>query len=115
MQVAFILMLLIAIVVAIVAFQNTTPVTLTLLFFQISDVSVSLLILISTAVGAVLMLIFSLSGLVRNRGALRDRDKTIARLETELANERARPVLTPDVRPPGPPDAGAPYPTGPPP
>lgn len=97
MQIAFILMLLMAIVVAIVAFQNTTPVTLTLLFFQITDVSASLLILTSTAVGAVLMMIFSLSGRVRNRGAMRDRDKTIARLERELVDERTRPALGPDA------------------
>lgn len=101
MQVAFILMLLVAMVVAIVAFQNTTPVTLTLLFFQLPDVSVSLLILASTAVGAVVMLIFSVSGWVRNRAALGQRDKTIARLETELADERARPVVGPEAGEPG--------------
>jgi uncharacterized integral membrane protein len=105
LQIAFILMLLVAIVVAIVAFQNTTPVTLTLLVFQVTDVSVSLLIVISTAVGAVLMLIFSLSGWARNRGALRDRNRTIARLETELANERARPLAGADAGDSSPPAA----------
>jgi uncharacterized integral membrane protein len=101
LQVAFILMLLVAIVVAIVAFQNTTPVTLTLLSFQLPDVSVSLLILASTAMGAVVMMIFSLGGWVRNRAALRERDKTIARLETELADERARPVVGAEAGEPG--------------
>jgi len=105
--IAFILMLAVAIVVAIVAFQNTTPVTLTLLVFQIAGVSIAVLILTSTAVGAVLMLIFSLGGRIRNRSALRDRDRTIARLESERANERARPVLTPDAGPASPPDADA--------
>jgi uncharacterized integral membrane protein len=105
-QIAFILILLVAIVVATVAFQNTTPVTLTLLLVQITDVSVSLLILVSTAVGAVLMMIFSFGGSVRNRRALRDRDKTIARLEAELADPRARPGLDPDVGAPGPSVAG---------
>ena len=107
-MIAFILMLAVAIVVAIVAFQNTTPVTLTLLVFQIADVSIALLILTSAAVGAVLMLIFSLGGRIRNRRALRDRDRAIARLESELANERARPALTPDAAPASPPDAGTP-------
>jgi len=100
MQIVFILMLLVAIVVAIVAFQNTTPVTLTLLFFEIIGVSVSLLILTSTAVGAILMMLLGLNGWVRNRRALRERDRTIARLEAELAGERARPVQVTNL--PGP-------------
>jgi hypothetical protein len=59
------------------------------LFFQMTGVSVSLLILTSTAVGAILMMLLSLTGWVRNRGALRERDRTIARLEAELAGERS--------------------------
>jgi uncharacterized integral membrane protein len=92
LQVIFALSLLVAIVVAIVALQNATPVSLTLLFFEITTVPLSLLILSSVAVGALLMMILSLGGRIRSRNASRERDKTIARVQAELAGERARSV-----------------------
>jgi uncharacterized integral membrane protein len=93
MRFVFILILLVAILVTIVAVQNATPVSLTLLLVELSSISLSLLILASMAIGAVLMLLLSFGGWVRNRKVLRERDKTIARLESELAGERSRPVL----------------------
>lgn len=92
MQIIFVLMLLVAIVVAVVAVQNATAVSLTLLFFEITAVPLSLLMLSSVAVGAVLMMILSLGSRIRNGSALRERDKTIGRLQAELALERARSV-----------------------
>ena len=99
MQITFILMLVVAIVVAIVAIQNTTPVALTLVFWQIPGVPVSLLILGAAAVGAVLMLVLGLSGWFRNWSARRGQDRTIGRLEADLTRERARPVTPPEPGP----------------
>jgi uncharacterized integral membrane protein len=100
MPIILVLILLMAILVTIVAVQNATPVALTLLIVEVSSISLSLLILTSMAIGAVLMLILSAGGWVRNRRTLGQRDKTIARLEAELAGERARPVSPAEPRAP---------------
>jgi uncharacterized integral membrane protein len=101
-QITFILMLVVAIIVAIVAIQNTTPVALTLVFWQVPGVPVSVLILGATAVGAVLTLILGLSGWFRGRNARRRTDQTIGQLETELDRERTRPVTPAPPRAPEP-------------
>jgi lipopolysaccharide assembly protein A len=98
-QIAFILTLVVAIVVAIVAIQNTTPVALTFMFWQIPGVPASLLILGATAVGAVLMLILGLSGWFRNWNARRGQGQTIGRLEADLTRERARPATSAEPAP----------------
>lgn len=89
MQFVVILALLFAIVVAVVAVQNTTPVTLRVLMLEVKEIAVSVLVLASMAVGGILTAIFGLGGWVRSVRAIRQRDETIARLEGELARERA--------------------------
>lgn len=89
MQLVFILVLLFAILVAIIAVQNTTPVTLRILAFELRDVAVSVLVLASMAGGAMLTAILGLGGRMRNVQAMRQRDQKIAHLEAELARERA--------------------------
>src|SRR5204863_1058298 len=93
MRIIFLLILVVAILVAILGIQNATPVSLTLLTVEVSSISLSLLLLVSVAVGALLMLFLGLGGWVGNRRVLRERDKTIARLEAELAAERSRSAM----------------------
>lgn len=89
LQVIFLLVLLFSLVVAVVAVQNTTPVTLRVLVFELNDVALSVLVLIAVAVGAVLTLILGLGTWIGSARALHQRDRTIARLQAELARERA--------------------------
>lgn len=97
----FLLVLLFSLLVAVVAVQNTTPVTLRVLVFELRNVALSVLVLISIAVGAVLALLLGLGTWIGNVRALRQRDGTIARLQAELARAGAAPPPAP-VEPPPP-------------
>lgn len=59
-QVYFILAVLFALLVAVLAIQNPEPVGITLLFWQLYSVPKFLLILISTAVGALVVVLLGL-------------------------------------------------------
>jgi uncharacterized integral membrane protein len=89
LQVIFLLVLLFGLLVAVVAVQNTAPVTLRVLVFELSNVALSILVLISIAVGAFLTLLLGLGTWISNVQAIRRRDQTIRRLESDLARERA--------------------------
>ncbi|MDQ6673187.1 MAG: LapA family protein [Chloroflexota bacterium] len=60
-QVIVFLALAFSIVIAIFAVQNTTPVAVTFLAFRADTVAVSVLVLISAAAGAAVMLLLGLS------------------------------------------------------
>lgn len=87
----FLLVLLFSLLVATVAVQNTTPVTLRVLVFELRDVALSVLVLISIALGAGLALLLGLGTWIGNVRAVRQRDGTIARLQAELARAGAAP------------------------
>lgn len=114
LQVIFLFVLLFSLLVAVVAVQNTTPVTLHVLVFEVPNVALSVLVLIALAVGAFLALLLGLGTWIGNVRAIRQRDQTIRRLEAELARVRAAhesatvatPALSPEHRG-SPPEGGA--------
>ncbi len=99
MQVALILLLLFGLLVAVIAIQNATPVTLTLLVFSVPNVPVSVLMLGALVLGALLAALVSLGGWLRTRRRLREQAARIAQLEAELARRAplARPAASPPV------------------
>lgn len=85
----FILALVLSIVVALFAIQNSKPVEVTI-FFNTFEVSQALVILLSTALGAIIA--FSL-GLVKQLALsknLKDRNKSIKQLEYELTTTKTK-------------------------
>ncbi len=99
-QFTWIIALLFAILVALFAVQNTTPVTVSFLFWSASQVAVALVIIASVAVGALITMLASLPRLVRGRlrtralrRDLRQYEQRIAELEAELERYRSRPAV----------------------
>src|SRR3954470_7351083 len=90
MQLAWIAALVLAILVAAFALQNTTPVTISFLFWGVDRAALALVILASVGIGALITLLIGLPRFVRTewrtRGLRRQvgtRDRRIAALETE--------------------------------
>ena len=99
LQVVVFLALAFSIVIALFAVQNTTPVTVSFLFFQARDVPVSILVLIAAALGAGIMLLLGLAREIRvqlRARSLRKQVKTaenrVQALEAQVAP--AVPVAT---------------------
>jgi lipopolysaccharide assembly protein A len=78
----FILSLLFAVVVTILALQNAGPVEVNFFTIKIA-VSQALVILISTMFGAVIVMLLSLVRLVKLRSKVKNSTKTIIALEEE--------------------------------
>jgi putative membrane protein len=112
MQVLWILALCFGIVIAIFAVQNSTPVPISFLWFGVEAMAVSVLVLISAALGAIATLLLGMAREVRLRISRRSsqrsvqaRDQRIAeleatvqRLEEENAElERQHGVAEPDL------------------
>jgi uncharacterized integral membrane protein len=66
-QLLVLLALVFAIIIATFAVQNTTPVSVRFLFWQADEVAVSVLVLISAALGAALMLVLGATREVSHR------------------------------------------------
>ena len=99
LQVVVFLALAFSIVIAIFAVQNTTPVAVSFLTFRAETVAVSVLVLISAALGAAAMLLLGIAREVslrwRHRGVaqqLRAAQARIAALEAEAASREAEAV-----------------------
>jgi len=94
-QVIVFLALAFSIVIAIFAVQNTTPVAVTFLAFRGDAVAVSVLVLISAACGAAVMLLLGLSREVnlrwRNRAVSQQLKAAQGRI-SELEAERPAPT-----------------------
>lgn len=98
MQLLWIFSLLFALLIALFAVQNTTTVSVNLLFWRLEAVSVAALVLAAAALGALITYLFGLSREVRQRLALRgarftrrDQEKLIDDLRTrvrDLEHER---------------------------
>ncbi|MFN8525223.1 MAG: lipopolysaccharide assembly protein LapA domain-containing protein [Chloroflexota bacterium] len=91
MQIYWILTLLFGIVIAIFAVQNSTPVTVSFLWLSVEGVAVSVLILISAALGALLTLTFGVGREVRLRWSRRAtrresqaRERRLSELEEQI-------------------------------
>lgn len=106
MQITFALALVFAIAVALFAVQNTTPVSVNFLWFQVPQLAVSVLVLLCTFMGALLTILVGVGRELRRTLALRslrnqvaDRDRRIAELEAQIQNAGMKPV-EPQVEPP---------------
>ena len=94
-QLIVFLALLFSIVIAIFAVQNTTAVTVSFLTFTVQNVAVSVLVLISAALGAAAMLLFGLSREVRLRWQHRAVSQQLRTAQSRLSElEGAQPAAT---------------------
>ena len=94
-QVIVFLALAFSIVIAIFAVQNTTPVAVTFLTFRAETVAVSVLVLISAAFGAAVMLLLGISREVNLRWRHRATAQQLKTAQTRVAQlEAAQPADT---------------------
>jgi lipopolysaccharide assembly protein A len=94
-QVIVFLALAFSIVIAIFAVQNTTPVAVTFLTFRAETVAVSVLVLISAAFGAAVMLLLGISREVNLRWRHRAVAQQLKAAQTRVAQlEAAQPSDT---------------------
>jgi putative membrane protein len=94
-QVIVFLALAFSIVIAIFAVQNTTPVAVTFLTFRADAVAVSVLVLISAAFGAAVMLLLGISREVNLRWRHRATAQQLKTAQTRVAQlEAAQPADT---------------------
>jgi uncharacterized integral membrane protein len=110
MQITFALALVFAIAVALFAVQNTTPVAVSFLWFQVPQLAVSVLVLLCTFMGALLTILVGIGRELRRALALRSlrnqlatRDRRIADLEEQIQKAGLQPAL-PEPAPPVMPD-----------
>ena len=94
-QVIVFLALAFSIVIAIFAVQNTTPVAVTFLTFRAETVAVSVLVLISAAFGAAVMLLLGISREVNLRWRHRSVTQQLKAAQARVAQlEAAQPAET---------------------
>jgi len=85
MQWKFIISLVLALLVAIFAIQNSDPVTVSF-FITTRQISQALIILLSTVVGAIIALSLGLIKQFALSKKLKEKEKSIRALETEVAS-----------------------------
>jgi putative membrane protein len=88
-QLIVFLALAFSIVIAIFAVQNTTPVAVTFLTFRAETVAVSVLVLISAAFGAAVMLLLGMSREVNLRWRHRSIGQQLKAAQTRIAELEA--------------------------
>lgn len=84
MQIGFILSLIFAILISAFALKNSDQVTIDL-FFTTKEVSQAIVILVSTAFGAVIIMILGLIRQIRLTFKIKEQEKKIKMLENEKA------------------------------
>jgi lipopolysaccharide assembly protein A len=99
MQITFALALIFAIAVALFAVQNTTPVAVNFLWFQVPQLAVSVLVLLCTFMGALLTILVGVGRELRRALALRSlrnqvaaRDRRISELEDQIQKAGLQPI-----------------------
>jgi lipopolysaccharide assembly protein A len=133
MQLIWIASLLFAVVIALFAVQNTTPISVSFLFWRLEEVAVAALVLAAAALGALLTYLLGLGRGIRSGMDRRNSRATIRRQEAEIAElqarvrdledqagltepgETERAPARPEVLQTGAVDASGPPPSGPPP
>jgi uncharacterized integral membrane protein len=110
MQITFALALVFAIAVALFAVQNTTPVAVNFLWFQVPQLAVSVLVLLCTFMGALLTILVGTGRELRRaltlrslRGQIASRDTRIKELEDQIQQaglQPAKPEPEPLILPP---------------
>lgn len=106
MQITFALALIFAIAVALFAVQNTTPVSVSFLWFQVPELAVSVLVLLCTFMGALLTILVGIGRELRRALALRSlrnqlsaKDRRIAELEEQIQKAGMQPAEPPPEPP----------------
>jgi lipopolysaccharide assembly protein A len=89
-QLIWIASLFFAVVIALFAVQNTTPVSVSFLVWRLEAVAVSALVLAAAALGALLTYLFGLRRGIQHRLELRGNRATIRDQEALIADLRAR-------------------------
>ena len=90
MQLIWIASLFFAVVIALFAVQNTTPVSVNFLAWRLEAVAASALVLAAAALAALLTYLLGLGREIRHRRALRAERATIREQEAQLADLRTR-------------------------
>jgi lipopolysaccharide assembly protein A len=94
-QVGFFLALLFAVIIAIFAVQNTQPVSVSFLFWGPFNTVSSVLVLISAALGALAMLVLSLTREAGLRWRLRSLGQQLKQAQARIAQlEAAQPAAS---------------------
>ncbi len=83
-----------AIVIAIFAVQNTTPVSVSFVVWRVDSLAVSVLVLISAALGAALMLLLSLWREVRMRLQARSLGQQLRAAQARVRELESAPPTT---------------------
>jgi uncharacterized integral membrane protein len=97
-QVGFFLALLFAVIIAIFAVQNTQPVSVSFLFWGPFNTVSAVLVLISAALGALAMLLLSLTREAGLRWRLRSQGQALKHAQQRIAQlEAAQPQSTAPV------------------
>lgn len=95
MQLKWALLLVVAVVVALFALQNTETVTVRLLFYALDGVSVALVILGTAAATAGTTLVLGISEWLGHKGEMRGLRREIAQRDARIAElTRPAPVIT---------------------
>lgn len=82
-QTAYIIVLIISIFLVIFAIENAEPVDVQFFNYQFT-ISLSLLIVLSIAIGTILSFIFSFSGFLRMKNKIKKKDAEIKNLKQEI-------------------------------
>jgi putative membrane protein len=89
-QLIWIASLLFAVVIALFAVQNTTPISVSFLVWRLEAVAVAALVLAAAALGALLTYLLGLGRGIRSGMDLRSSRATIRRQESQIAELQAR-------------------------
>ncbi len=76
----YILLLLLGIILVVFSIGNADPVTVKFLSLEY-EISLSLLIILSVALGAILSIVFSISEFIKMRNKLRAKDRELKKLK----------------------------------
>jgi putative membrane protein len=90
MQLIWIASLVFAVLIALFAVQNTTPISVSFLVWRLEAVAVAALVLAAAALGALLTYLLGLGRGIRSGMDLRSSRATIRRQEAEIADLQAR-------------------------
>jgi lipopolysaccharide assembly protein A len=94
-QLVVFLALAFSIVIAIFAVQNTTPVTVQFLGFHVDGVAVSVLVLISAALGAAAILLLGIAREVQWRWRQRNLNQQLRQARTEAVSSQPSAISAP--------------------
>jgi uncharacterized integral membrane protein len=87
-QGVYIIVLLLSIILVVFALQNASPVELKILSFKFS-ISLSLLVILSFAVGALLSFLLSLSGFFKMKSEIKKKNRKLQQMKEEKSEPKS--------------------------